>query len=178
MGAQGIHLVHGAAGKHSFKASGNAGAEYVAVGGEHGAFDGPAIEEAGLRRVLKGGQRFACGAFDGQSADDPLGVGDFEAAGGFGVFSFEERHTAGFVEAFYFLLNLQDDGLRNFGNVGESFCQRIEIKPCAANENGFAVGVDFTKNSRDGSEKLAGRKALTCGHRAVEAMLGLRLVLD
>lgn len=105
--AQGLDLFNRPAREHGLEALRDAAAEHVPVGREDNALDLPAVEQAGLRIILKSGERLAGRAFDGKRADDALRIGDFQAVRRFGVFPEQQVHAAGFVERLHLALNLQ-----------------------------------------------------------------------
>src|SRR5690606_36448818 len=130
----------------------------VALRKQDHAFEGPSRERSWLLCVLKAGQGAAGGSLDCQRPDDALGICNPKTLRRLRVLLPQQRHSPLLVQIPYRQFYSGDIGRGYLGNVRESVCQRVEVKPCTTNKNELLRGICFQNDSFDSPEPLPGRK--------------------
>jgi phosphoserine phosphatase len=174
---QGLDLLDSASVEHCCKAPGDPVAQDVAIRVEHHALYRPGTQRTEWLLVLKARQGPPRGPLDGQGPYHPLRISDLEARGRLRVLGPQQRHALWLVQNLNLLLNLKSQRLRNLGHIGESVCQRIEVKSCAADKNNLAQRIELRQRGFNCAQPFTGRKASRRWGRAVEPMLCNSLVL-
>jgi phosphoserine phosphatase len=178
LGEKRLDLFDSAIFKHRGKAPSNPVPEDLTLRRQHNALDGPISKQRRLLRALKIGQRLAGGTFDSERTDDALRIGDAETCGRLRVLSLQQCHASLVVQCRNLILNRQCNRLGNGGDICESLCEGIEVKPRTADENDLAGGIGGGQDLGDGRQPLAGREAMTGRDRTIEPVLGEELVFD